>query len=63
MSKFVDEPASNIRKRLLAGELRQLDSRDRTVWARFMMAQVAEVAGWDRQGPQARCRNPARKSG
>src|SRR5262249_18011380 len=39
MNKMVDEPASRVRKRLLAGELDQLDSHDRTVWVRFMFAQ------------------------
>jgi hypothetical protein len=39
MNKMVDEPASRILKRLLAGELHQLDSHDRTVWVRFMFAQ------------------------
>ncbi len=39
MSKLVDEPASKILKRLLAGELRKLNGDDRSDWARFMMAQ------------------------
>jgi hypothetical protein len=39
MNRMVDEPASRILKRLLAGEVDQLDSHDRTVWVRFMFAQ------------------------
>jgi hypothetical protein len=39
MSKAVDDPASKILKRLLAGELKHLNSDDRTVWTRFMLAQ------------------------
>jgi hypothetical protein len=39
MNNLVDEPASKILKRLLAGDLRKLTSEDRSVWARFMMAQ------------------------
>lgn len=39
MSKAVDEPASKIHKRLLAGELAKLDSDGRTAWVRFMQAQ------------------------
>jgi Protein of unknown function (DUF4238) len=39
MSKLVDEPASKVLKRLIAGELRQLNGDERSAWARFMMAQ------------------------
>jgi Protein of unknown function (DUF4238) len=39
MNKMVDEPASKILKRLLAGEVGQLNRQDRTGWVRFMFAQ------------------------
>jgi Protein of unknown function (DUF4238) len=39
MSKRVDGPAAPILKRLLAGDLKNFDSDDRTAWARFLMAQ------------------------
>jgi hypothetical protein len=54
MSKAVDEPASKIHKRLLAGELAKFDSDDRTDWARFMLAQwlrsPEEIANLRREG-------------
>jgi hypothetical protein len=42
LNKLVDQPAAQVLKRLLAGELRKLNGDDRSVWARFMMAQWPE---------------------
>lgn len=39
MSKHVDGPAAPILARLLAGDLKNFNSDDRTAWARFVMAQ------------------------
>ena len=39
MSKRVDGPAAPILKRLLASDLKNFNSDDRTAWARFLMAQ------------------------
>ena len=38
-AKVVDEPASRVHKRLLAGELSKLDAQERSDWARFIHAQ------------------------
>jgi uncharacterized protein DUF4238 len=50
----VDQPAAAVLKRLLTGELRKLDSDDRTNWARFMLAQwlrsPEEIAKMRQQG-------------
>jgi hypothetical protein len=39
MAKLVDDPSAKCLARILSGEIDQLDANQRSVWARFIMAQ------------------------
>lgn len=46
MSKVIDGPAAAVHARLLKGELAELDSDERSIWARFLMAQWWRSPDW-----------------